>query len=93
VTLQRSDNAAVHQRWRINASCQVPQGYERVSGLPLNFGQELPRHGYVTVHQLLEDPQVDRQGDQMLLRAVMQVALDAPTLCVLGSHNPLARCA
>ena len=90
VTLQRRDNAAVHQRRWIDASGQVAQRHERVSCLPLNFRQELRSRDQVAVHQFLQDPQVDRQGDQMLLRTVMQVALDAPTLGVLGSHDALA---
>jgi hypothetical protein len=35
--------------------------------------------------------QPDGQGDQLLLRAVVQVALQAPTLLVLSRDQPLAR--
>ena len=39
----------------------------------------------------LDQPQLQRQGDQPLLRAVVQVALEPPALGVAGGDDPLAR--
>ena len=39
-------------------------------------------------HDLLREGELDPQGDQALLRAVVQVALDAPALRVGGVRDP-----
>ena len=91
VALQRRDNAAVYQRGWIDAARQVAQCHQRVSRLHLNFSQQLPSRTADRRPSARSGSQVDRQRDQMLLRAIMQVALDVPPLGILGGHDALAR--
>src|SRR5438874_11146601 len=57
----------------------------------LNLPQELASGARIGLDQLLEHLQVDRQSDQVLLRAVMQIPLDVPSLGVLGGDDALPR--
>jgi hypothetical protein len=46
--------------------------------------------GGVASSERLREPQVHREGHQVLLRAVVDVALDPPAGLVVGSHDALA---
>jgi hypothetical protein len=90
VRLECRRDATVGQRRRIDAARKITHGRQGLGGLALHFDQQLARRRDVGLDQLLDDSQVDANGDQMLLRAIMQVALDAASLGILGRHDALA---
>jgi len=53
--------------------------------------QDAPGPGRVTVQPLVEDREFERGGHQALLRAVVQITLDAPPRGVGGLHQPSPR--
>ena len=64
---------------------QVVQGAGEAVGDPVQLPPELGLGGR---HGRLRGPQVKHQGDQPLLGAVVQVALDPPAGLVAGGHDP-----
>ena len=54
-------------------------------------GRDELLRGRVVPDAVLEQPQLQRDPDQALLRAVVQVALEPPPLGVAGGDDPLAR--
>ena len=80
-------DAAVGQDTRVDAAGQVLQaehGVLRLVGEVL----ELSRDGGLALRQLA---QLSGQRDQLVLGTVVEVALDAASLLVLGGDQPLAR--
>ena len=49
------------------------------------------RLGVLVLHARLEHPQLQRERDELLLRAVVQVALDPPARRVARLHDPQPR--
>jgi hypothetical protein len=45
----------------------------------------------ISAHEVTRELNVDREGDQVLLRTVVEVALDAPPVGVGGDCEPPAR--
>lgn len=45
---------------------------------------------WVGIHQIARELEVDRERNQVLLRTVMKLALDAASRCILGDSEPLA---
>ena len=65
--------------------CETPQLVERRGHLEdrlIEIGIRMPR---------LREPQLEQQGDDLLLRTVVQIALESATLGVEGVDEPRAR--
>ena len=88
---QRGPDAGLaEQRW-VDAAGQADQGLDRRLGGGTLLGQDPlgPLRGPGL--EGLGQPQVDREGHQVLLGSVVDVALQPPTFGVLGVHQPLPR--
>ena len=73
----------------MDAAGEVAQLLERGAGLRLRLVDELQRHAVRVVAQALAGhAELEAEGDEALLRAVVQVALDAPALGVGGGDDP-----
>ena len=90
VCLDCRRNTAVRQCGRVNTARKIPHGGQGIRCLSLDFHQDLSSRGSVRLDQFLQDFQVHTDRDEVLLRAIVQVALDAPSLRVLGRHDTLA---
>jgi hypothetical protein len=85
---QRGRQPALHQDRGIDA---VREAAQLVRGLPevgAELGQDLQDLVVVAFGQLAGQAQLDRQGGEPLLGAVVEVALDAAPLTVGGGHDP-----
>ena len=76
------------QRW-IDAARQVAQRLERLVGIGLQLIERLLRTDGVPSEEHLGEPDLHLDGDEMLLGAVMQVALEAAALLVLRGDETL----
>src|SRR5207245_9214133 len=77
------------QRW-IDAAGELPQIVDRL----IRVVPELFEDGTgLAVRRGQGETNFHLEGDQVLLRAVVQVAFDPSPLLVLGRHQPLARSA
>ena len=83
---QRGVEAAVGEDGRVDAADQVAQLGQRLLDLAVRVVQGGGRLG-VARHLALGGAQLDAEGDQPLLRAVVQVALDAAALLVGGTDR------
>ena len=68
---------------------ELAQLGERHRELLARVGHELLRRRRVLVDLVLDQPQLHRQRDEPLLRAVVEVALEPPPLVVAGGDDPL----
>ena len=57
---------------------------------PWSDGHELARLRRVALGQLLGEPELHGQRHELLLHAVVDVALELAAFLVLGRHQPLA---
>jgi hypothetical protein len=87
--LQGRDNALLGQQRRIDTAGQVPEIVERGAEPVLEHGRDLPDRGGV-LSGVFQQAELDLQGDELLLRAVVQVPLDLPPLGVLRLDQPTA---
>ena len=71
---------------------QRPQLFDRRPDVILELGHERPRPFGVALGKLLEQPHLDGERNQVLLRPVVQVAFDPSPLGVGGRHQTPARC-
>jgi hypothetical protein len=60
-------------------------------GVGLQLADQLPRLGGVLLGERLRQPQLHLERDQVLLRAVVEVALLPPSLFVLRRYQPQPR--
>ena len=74
----------------MDAAGEVAQVLERQSGFLAGAAHQLGRHRVALGSPLLRHPQVQRQRDQALLGAVVEVALDPPALGVGGLDDARA---
>ena len=51
--------------------------------------QRICREG-IGIHQIARELEVDRERNQMLLRTVVELALDPASVCIVGDSQPLA---
>jgi len=65
-------------------------GRQCLGSLALHFDQQLARRRDVGLDQFQDDSQVDANRHQVLLPAIVQVALDTASLGILGRHNARA---
>ena len=91
---QRGAEPFLREQRRVDPAGEPDERLDRLGGRRLLVAQELHRRGPATrVGQRLGEAEVHRQGDQVLLGAVVDVALQEPALVVLGVDQPLARAA
>ncbi len=74
----------VREERRVDASREVPQILQGAAGLRLDLGEKLHDLLRVAIGQLAREPRLHRERDQLLLGAVVDVALESPALLVLG---------
>ena len=82
-------SALVKSRW-IDALGKVAQGLQRLRGLRLEFDDRTSGFFGIAFGQGRGQPELDGEGYQVLLRAVMDVAFEAPPLGILRCDNALA---
>src|SRR5438132_121549 len=80
----------VRQQRRVDAASQVAQRIQGLVGLTLQLLQHRSRLLRALIGERLDQAQPDLERHQLLLGAVVQVALQPPALLVLGLHQPLA---
>ena len=73
---------------RVDAMRQAPQFIRRLPGIGAEFGEEVPGLPRVALGELGGQAQLDGQGGEPLLGAVMKVALDPAALGVGRGHDP-----
>ena len=83
--------ALVGKERRVDPAREVPQGLERVAQPALEIAKQLQLLLRLPADEGGREPRLDGEGDELLLRAVVQVALQAPSLLVLSRDQPLAR--
>jgi hypothetical protein len=91
--LQRGVEAPVAEDRGMDAAGQVAQLLQREAGLLPRLAHELGCLGIARGRALLGHAQVERQGDEALLRAIVEVALDPPALRVRRLDDAGARVA
>ena len=86
---QRGGQALVREERRVDPAREVTEIVERARGV----GLDLPRHlaclHRVPLRQLFQQTELHGERHQLLLRAVVDVALQAPPLFVLRADQPL----
>src|SRR6185436_634181 len=70
---------------------QGPQRVERGVDLAAYLGQHQPAAVRIRADRRLGEAQLDGEGDEVLLRAVVDVALEPAAFLVLGGDDPLPR--
>ena len=81
---QRVGQAAVHEQRRVDPVREVAQLLHRVLEIGRDLVEHLLRGVGIGVGELSREPRAHRQRDEVLLRAVVQVALDAAPFEVGG---------
>ena len=70
---------------------EAPQFVRRLPDVGAELGQDLPDLVIVAFGQLESQAQLDRQGGEPLLGAIVEVALDPAPLAVGRRHDPRPR--
>lgn len=91
--LERRCQPSVGQHRREDPARQLAHGVECFGRLHADLLQQILRLRRVCPHQLLGNAHRDGNRHELLLCAIVNIALQAPPLGVLGSHDALARCA
>ena len=89
--LQRGPEAVVAEDGGMDAARQLAQLLDGELGLLARLRDELRGRVRIAVDPRLGEPERDGHGDEPLLRAVVQIALDPAPLGVGGGDDPLAR--
>ncbi|MFN8233033.1 MAG: hypothetical protein U0V56_06065 [Actinomycetota bacterium] len=88
---ERRRQPAIGQQRRVDAAGQVAQVLEGRRRLVADLGEQRASPFRIALDQSVGELQLDRERDQLLLRAVVDVALQASSLVVLGLHDALLR--
>ena len=75
----------------MDAARELAQLLEREGELLARAGEDLGRRRRVGVELRLREAQRERERDEPLLRAVVEVALELPARVVAGRDDPRAR--
>ena len=75
----------------MDPACELSQLLQRLGELVDGRADQLLRERWVFADAALDHPQLQRDRDESLLRAVVQVALEPAPLCVAGGDDALAR--
>ena len=70
------------------SASKVPEVLEGLTGLPLELGQQLARLRRVAFHHRFGQAQLDRERDELLLSAVMDVPFERAGAFVLCADDP-----
>ena len=89
--VQRRAEAAFGEHRRVDATGQLAKLVEALRELVLRRGQGLAGGRWILLERHADQGQVEREGDQPLLRAVVQVALEPPALDVPRLDDARAR--
>ena len=81
----------VGEQRRIDAAGEVAQGFERFVGVAFDLRDRGQAALGIAVEQHLGQPQLHLEGHQVLLGAVVEVALELAPLLVLRCDQPLTR--
>jgi F420-dependent oxidoreductase-like protein len=88
--LEGGPESLVGEQRRIDAPGEVAQIFESSFGVALDVAEQAGALGRVSLGELLGEPGLDGEGDQLLLGAVVEVALDPPSLLVLRGDESLS---
>ena len=88
---ERRAQPGVEQQWRIDAVGQGPDVLERVLEVATDLLEQRLRLGGFRPSEFPGDPKVHRQRDEPLLRPVVDVPFDAPSLRVCRGNDPSSR--
>jgi hypothetical protein len=91
VRLQRAGQPSIREQRREDASGEIAQLRERVIRQVADIHQRTCRAIWIAPQSLGRQTRCDGNRYQMLLRAVVNVALDATSLGILGGHDALTR--
>lgn len=69
--------------------CELHRLVERLLHVASQLVEKLLGGGRITVHQSAGELQVDGQGDEVLVHAIVEVALDRATIVVSGLDETL----
>ena len=86
---QRRGEAARLEQRRVDPLRKLRRLVQRLLHVAPHLFEEPPRRSRVGVRQGPASCEVDRERDQLLLHAVVQVALDPPAVCVGRQDEPL----
>jgi hypothetical protein len=86
---QGGDQSGVREQRRVDAAGEVAEVLKRARRVGPQLGKQLPGLTRITVRRRGEQVELDRQRDQVLLRAVVQVPLKPPPRLVLRGHQAL----
>ena len=88
---ERRGQALVGQERRVDASGQVAQGVQRLLSVSLHVVEQGLGAVQITTSEVLGQPELHGEGHQLLLRAVVDVALEPAAFGVGRRDDPLAR--
>ena len=88
--LQRRDQPLVREERRIDAAREVAQILDRLPRRGLEVREHRLRLLGIAVDEPFGQAELHRERDELLLRAVVEVALELAPLLVLGVDQPLA---
>ena len=86
---QRRGEAARLEQRRVDPVRELRRLVQRLLHVAPHLVEERLRRGGIGVRQLARELQVDRERDQVLLRAVVEVALDPAAVGIGGQDEPL----
>ena len=86
---RRSEAARLEQR-RVDPLRELRRLVQRLLHVAPHLVEERLRRGRIGVRQIARELQVDREGDQVLLRTVVEVVLDSATVGIGGQDEPLS---
>jgi hypothetical protein len=89
VFAQGHRDAPVGKELRKDAACQIAQGLENLAGLCAEVVQASRRAGWVLLDQLAGCTEAKGQDDELLLRTIVDVALDPASFGILGGQHAL----
>ena len=87
---ERRDQPFVGEERRIDAAREVAEILDRLARRRLEVREHRLRLLRIAFDEPFGQPQLDRERDELLLRAVVEVALELASLLVLGVDQPLA---
>src|ERR1700680_4446659 len=88
---QRLCQTFVGKQGRVDAAGEIAKGVERFVGIAFELAENCRSLGGISDGKHLDDAQLDLEGDQVLLGAVVEVAFKPASLAVRGADQALSR--
>ena len=85
--VDRDAEAVLGQQRGMQAAGELPQLFERERGLIRGAAEQLACRARIVVELVEREPDRHRERDEVLLRAVVEVPLEAPSLDVTGGDD------